>query len=511
MRYQIPVYRAEREAGLAHAIQANASIAYQAPLEPLEWSEPLAGALTREAIERAVAALGRVPDSHEDPELFYMKDVLVTSGWNLNDDVFDRLELWLARSTSVDKPLNFEHDQSDILGHIVAAQAVDADMAALADDLAVDDLPDRFHIVNGSVIYRHIGDLARRERIERTIAEIQKGEWAVSMEALFRGFDYAVRDPEGVDHVVARNEKTSWLTAYLRAYPPAKDRPVLDPHWGTGVYLEKSTGARFEVGRVMRNITFCGKGLVRRPGNPDSVILASSATFRPRADGPVYLTPTELPTLPTAENAPMSDVATAEAARLQARIDELVAANERLTTQVDSLRGKDLESKIASLESELSVRAARATALEAQLGTVQSGLSDVTRRAESAEASLAVAGEELAALRAEKTRAARKALLVAKNAPEAVAAELLAKLAVLDEAAFASTVEAIAASWAAPKAPAKPSATAAIDNAKLEAEATLAAASTPAGEAEAAFARISDFMAESILQAPSPARGRSTQ
>lgn len=498
MVYQIPVFRAEREAGLAPAILAASSVAFHSPLEALVDGDPLlAGIRDPEVARRVFAALGRVPDSHVDPELFYMKDVLVTSGWNLNGDVFDRLEMFAAHLTPQDKPLNFEHNQADIIGHIVASQAVDDEMAPLPDDLSVEDLPARFHIVNGSVIYRYIGDDDRQKLIEKTIAEIVKGEWFVSMEALFRGFDYAVRDPDGVEHVVARNEKTAFLTAYLRAYPPDRKKPVLDKNWGTGVYVEQATGARYEVGRMMRSLTFCGKGLVRRPGNAGSVILTSASAFTPASDSPVYLFAEEKSPSKSVEDRVMSEVANADLSKLQARVDELVSANERQAVEIAGLKSRDADSRVAGLESELAAKAARVTSLETQLEAVNAGIGEVTRRAEAAEASLASVGKERDTLKAERSTAVRKALLVEKHAPEAVAASLVAKLSVLDDEAFAATVEAIAASWVAPS---RPSPTAAIDGAVLEADVALAAAvNTEAAEREDLLA-ISAFLSENVLR-----------
>ena len=75
------------------------------------------------------------------------------------------------------------------------------------------------------------------------------------MECIFNVFDYAVESPNGEYHVVARGENTAFLTQHLRAYG------------GGGVYQDH------KVGRLLRNITFSGKGFVANPANPDSFIL----------------------------------------------------------------------------------------------------------------------------------------------------------------------------------------------------------------------------------------------
>ena len=79
------------------------------------------------------------------------------------------------------------------------------------------------------------------------------------MECLFRGFDYAITTPDGENHVIARNKETSFLTKHLRAYG------------GEGVYQDH------QVGRLLRRITFSGKGYVDKPANPDSIIFTKDS------------------------------------------------------------------------------------------------------------------------------------------------------------------------------------------------------------------------------------------
>ena len=81
------------------------------------------------------------------------------------------------------------------------------------------------------------------------------------MEALFTAFDYAII--EGANsRVVARNEETAFLTKYLRSYG------------GNGVYKD------MKIGRLLKNITFSGNGLVRKPANPESVIFQETEAFK---------------------------------------------------------------------------------------------------------------------------------------------------------------------------------------------------------------------------------------
>ena len=80
------------------------------------------------------------------------------------------------------------------------------------------------------------------------------------MECLFGNFSYVLKGQDGLSRVIARDEKSSFLSKHLPQYG------------GTGTYAGHS------VGRLLRNIIFSGKGLVRQPANPDSIIIDPSST-----------------------------------------------------------------------------------------------------------------------------------------------------------------------------------------------------------------------------------------
>ena len=87
------------------------------------------------------------------------------------------------------------------------------------------------------------------------IAEIENGTKYVSMECYFKGFDYGLTNKiTGEYKVLARNEDTAYLTKHLRAYGGSGEQD------------------NYKLGRVLRNITFSGKGFVDKPANPDSII-----------------------------------------------------------------------------------------------------------------------------------------------------------------------------------------------------------------------------------------------
>jgi hypothetical protein len=157
-----------------------------------------------------------VAENKNQIDLFYLKSILVSTGWNKNDDVFDPKELWDARNTPEDKPFNFMHDEKDIIGHITANQIVDFDGNPLSDQ--EDGVPSQFNILTSAVIYTEWSDPEQRERMKKIVAEIEENKWFVSMECLFPSFDYALKNSKGETKVVQRDQASAFLTKYLRSY-----------------------------------------------------------------------------------------------------------------------------------------------------------------------------------------------------------------------------------------------------------------------------------------------------
>ena len=244
METQMQVFAAEKEAGLEHQIKTQSSIAYESPIL-LDEKQDLAQAFDNLSISTAAM---------DDKDIYHVYSILVTTSWNKNDDVFDKAEVWAAQNTPKYKPANLEHDERQIVGGIVDNWSVDKNMKVIDKHIQSDSLPDYYHILVASVIYRQWQDPAYQTRAENLIKEIEAGNKFVSMECLFNGFDYAVVDPGGDRHILARNDETAFLTKHLRAYG------------GKGGYEDH------KIGRLLRNIVFSGKGFVNKPANPDSII-----------------------------------------------------------------------------------------------------------------------------------------------------------------------------------------------------------------------------------------------
>lgn len=258
----IAVFQSEKRDRLSDKIISSGRISFASELlvakKPETQKELSLSCLTNLAVaDKAKAESG-------DFDLHYLKTILVSTGWNKNDDVFDRQEVWDGRHTPEDKPFNYEHNCSDIIGHITSNYVVDEQEKVVADDTKTEELPAKYHVVTGAVLYKYWEKAELQKRMDEILKEIPENKWFVSMECLFSGFDYAVKSSDGTSRVIARNEQTAFLTKHLRIYG------------GEGVY------DGMKVGRLLRNITFSGKGLVRRPANPESVILSQATEFNPK-------------------------------------------------------------------------------------------------------------------------------------------------------------------------------------------------------------------------------------
>ena len=230
--------------GLGEKIIASNSISYASIAEPCD-------------TENTTKMSAKISASLSDADLYYVQSILVSSSWNKNDDIFDKAEVWKARKTPEDKPTNLEHDENLIIGHITSNWPIDEDGNIIQETIDANELPEKFHIVTGSVIYKAFSSPELKERAEKLIAEIENGTKYVSMECYFNGFDYGlIEKSTGNFKILARDNNTAYLSKYLRAYG------------GEGEHED------FRIGRVLRNITFSGKGFVDKPANPDSIIFS---------------------------------------------------------------------------------------------------------------------------------------------------------------------------------------------------------------------------------------------
>jgi len=214
---------------------------------------------TTKALWEAASSVIDLPkEGEKQPDLLYFSAIFVSSGENLNHAFFTPSELVKAEGTIVNKALDVEHKEEEIIGHIYERAFMDKDGNPLElEDLASMEKASldsqEMHIAIAGIIYKNrFPDIAK---------EVAAGKWKVSMEAYYQDYDVKVGDL-----VMSKKEAESLGLA--------SDDSVLGKV--AKVLKEGKEIAKGAVTRVLRGITFSGCGIVENPANPPSVILETA-------------------------------------------------------------------------------------------------------------------------------------------------------------------------------------------------------------------------------------------
>lgn len=204
---------------------------------------------------------GIPPEHDRQKDLQYISAILVSSGMNLNGACFLPSELIQARNTINDKPLDIEHLESVVVGHIFDRvfmlkdrSMIDPQMFLLEKGTHVDN--ENIDVAVAMVLYKY--------RFPEIAQDVMDGKYKVSMECYYKSFDVKVGDV-----IVSRNEALA-----LGISTAGRDSLI-----GKKVKVvagKKSIGSSV-VGRVFRDIMFSGCGLVEYPANPESIILEAAS------------------------------------------------------------------------------------------------------------------------------------------------------------------------------------------------------------------------------------------
>jgi hypothetical protein len=363
----IKIYQHEINDGIGDLVKSTASVAYCA--EATVQKE-----IPEEIIAKAVA------ENKDQIDLYYLESVLVSCGWNKNDDVFLPAPTWAARNTPEDKQFNFMHNENDIIGHITGSYVLTKDGKAVADDA---EMPEDFDIITQAVLYNSWTGDENRERMEKIISEIEEGKWYVSMECLFAGFDYALTNDNGDKKILARSEESSFLTKHLRSYG------------GSGEY------EGYKLGRALSNIAFSGKGLVSKPANPRSVILKSVAF---NLDDNSNFNIGEFN---------MSDnLLEKQLEEVRAELATAKAENEAVKAQIEEAKDKEFASKIEAFEAEVQEKDSSIAELEESIKSAQARVAELEDALAKSQEELASANEHMEEMKKKEKMEKRKAALV---------------------------------------------------------------------------------------------------
>ena len=407
---KITIFEKEKRDGLEESIASQNSLAYCAPAAVVpkeDWPE------STPELEKILAGKSN-PDQID---LYYLESVLVSTGWNKNDDVFSTQSTWEARSTPEDKQFNFMHNENDIIGHITGSYIIDGEGNKVS--ASDNEPPQKFDIITEAVLYNSWTNPENRERMQQIIAEIEEGKWFVSMECLFAGFDYALIDPEGNSKLLARDESSSFLTKHLRSYG------------GTGEY------EGYKVGRALRDISFSGKGLVAKPANPRSIIFNSSKAFYVEKEEKI----TEFS---------IGDNKMADLTLLEKQVDDLKSdlaqakeENAAIKAQIEEAKDKEFAATTEAFESDISSKDQTIAELEETIKSQKANLAELEDSLAQKSEELAEAMKTLDGWKQHERQQKRLASLVGAGFDSEEAEQSLALYEALDDEAF----EGIVAKW----------------------------------------------------------------
>lgn len=392
------IYPQEILDGLSETIKSQASLAYCAPA--VIANENKLSNISSSNINKL-----RASSNPDQIDLYYIKSILVSTGWNKNDDVFDPRQTWLAKNTPEDKQFNFMHNENDIIGHITGSYVVDRDgNKILAEDN--ENIPEEFDIVTEAVLYNSWTNPNNRERMQQIIAEIEDGKWFVSMECLFAGFDYAIVDKENKARLITRSEESAFLTKHLKAYG------------GTGEY------EGYKIGRSLKDISFSGKGLVSKPANPRSIIFDASKAFSVDKEYSISFV--------SKGDINMSDTNLEK--QLEETKTEVVASQEEqvVVTETETLT-KEFAEKVSVLETTLAEKDSALKAFEAKVANLEETLA-------SKDAELTTVLAAMNEMKKKEKDRMRKESLVKAGFEDSEAEESLALYDTLEDSAFEAIV-----------------------------------------------------------------------
>lgn len=410
------IYKSEIQAGLESKLRTNNSVAYVTKINPKNFRSYI-------ETQPKYASFMKAQAARDNMDLYPIDSILVSVGENKNDDVFDKLEVWEARHTPEDKPLNYNHISTDIVGHIVSNVAVDTDLQPIPEDIDPANLPDKFHIITASVIYKYLDNPDYLSRIETLIPEIEAGDWCVSMECLFQGFDYAMTKANGEQTVIPRNEETAYLTKHLRSYG------------GDGNYQD------YHVGRLLRNITFSGHGLVQNPANPESVIFNNVKNFSGTLAKNVYFKSNSLHRKTESKNMDGIDIKSLDAyADLKTKCDRLELELEKYTSDASKAEVETLRKNVTAHETKINDLETQLANATKNIGELNAELTEAKKNSDNFKKML---DEE----KDKRSKSERKFTLVSAGAPSDEIDSFLDQFGALADDQFAAVVALAAKSW----------------------------------------------------------------
>lgn len=394
------IYQQEIDDGLADQFGTCFSISYDIPVLTAE--KNYVG-----KVKNVSSIVGKLI---EDDFIYEYPAILATAGvWNLNDQVFDKFEVWKAKYTPLNKPSNLNHQPDKVVGHTSRVFAITDEESPKNIPAEIDgkpnmDIPDTYHLLTVDSFYKYfikayqsLNSEAFIEKNKETYDGIVSGELSVSMECIFSDFDYALMDKNGTQKIVKRDNNTSFLSKKLRKFG------------GTGEYQG------YRVGMLMRDIMFTGKGITDNPANPASVIFSkeslafASQNYTKFEDILTSEISSAYITIVNGEHKMTLE-------QLQAKVTELESALAKSKTDLEEANKSKVEldstkTEVATLKSEIAATTEKLTAAEKAVKDSAQALEVANKETKETKEKLSVAESDLTKVKAEKIKSDRIAAI----------------------------------------------------------------------------------------------------
>lgn len=203
-----------------------------------------------------VEALSLPPLEQRQPDLQYFTGIFVSSGMNKNGAVFLGSELYKARGSILHKAVDIEHEERTVVGQMASHCFMNYDYSPVdpgkMSEMATADL-------DAAEMEVAISAILHKARFPEICEQVMRGELMLSMEAYYRDYDVKVGDLIIPRAQASKLGYDKMIGSVVRVKDGNKD---------LGFHL---------VGRVLRDIVFCGVGLVKNPANERSIILEAAA------------------------------------------------------------------------------------------------------------------------------------------------------------------------------------------------------------------------------------------
>lgn len=209
-------------------------------------------------LKNEVASIVNFP-KNKTPDMLFFSGIFVSSGENLNKAYFKSSELVKSAYTIDNKPLDIEHEEDQIVGHIYSSKFIDGSGSVLDLQELASMSESEIENVNIDVM---IAGILYKSRFPELAEEVKNGKWKLSMETYFQDYDIKIGDV-----VMSKKEAESMGLVGMSSNILGKIVKIIK----SGKEL-----AHGEVVRVLKGLLFSGCGLVKNPANPKSVILETA-------------------------------------------------------------------------------------------------------------------------------------------------------------------------------------------------------------------------------------------